>query len=81
MNDETGRLAGSADRVCSLALTELRIDESDESLEWLRNLLARVVSARESVAYGDVPEAALILADLEHDMASLVEDAKDVGPP
>jgi hypothetical protein len=40
--------------------------------ETLRDALARIVAARESLAYGETFEAAQILEALEHDIAALI---------
>jgi hypothetical protein len=39
----------------------------------VRDALARIVTAREALDYGDTFEAAALLADLEHDLAGALE--------
>ena len=51
----------------------LRLLEPDVCLLLLRDVVARVVAAREELEMGDEVAARLILSDLENDLAGLFE--------
>jgi hypothetical protein len=53
--------------------TSLELVEPDTCLLLLRDVVARVVAAREEIEIGDGVAARLILFDLEVDLAVLVE--------